>query len=117
MAAEEFNQSEIMRLVRDLVPATKSGVARWSIIRQDPETFALDTPAGSLTVHSAAGREHPYVLRLYDSEERKLFEMKTEVAPFYNASEAQLEDLFNAARDSVFDVSGTVERIRDSLGI
>ena len=117
MAPNDYNQREVIDLVEDLITATEKGDAQWELLCEPEELFGLSTPGGIVTIHSAGHREHPFVLRLFDANERKLYEMATEVAPFYNSPEALLERLFQAARNSVFDVGGTIRQIRGSLGI
>ena len=115
--AEDFNQREILDLVRDLIRTTEQGGAQWGTIDGIDEAFALNTPGGLVAVRSLGGRDHPFLFQLYDGSERKLFEMQTEKASFYHASETLIAELFWAARNSVFDVSGTIRNIRDSLGL
>jgi len=117
MAIDELNQREVASLVQDLIAATDSGQVSWEQMDEDGELFAMGSPGGLVSVGSMNGREHPFFLRIFDVDERKIYEMVTEVAPFYSGLEAQVAELFMSARNSVYDVRGTIERIRGSLGI
>ena len=117
MAFEDISQKDVIDLVEDLARATEAGTLTWNLFSDAEERFGLETPGGSVTIESRNNREHPFVLRLFDRTDKKIFEMQTEVAPFYNTPEMQLERLFGVARNSVFDVGGTIAQIRQSLDI
>jgi hypothetical protein len=108
---------EVMALVRDVLQDTKEGHLTWSQADDAGEAFDLETSGGSLRIVSVGKKEHPFRLLLFDTNIRKVFEMETEVASFYSEEESLLEALFRAAHASVYDVSGTVQRIRNSLDL
>jgi hypothetical protein len=117
MAIDELNQREVSSLVQDLIAATTSGQVDWEQMDEHGELFVMRSSGGLVSIGSMNGRDHPFFLRIFDADERKIYELLTEVAPFYGGLEAQVAELFVAARDSVYDVRGTIESIRDSLGI
>jgi hypothetical protein len=113
MAADE--QREILAFIADLIRATEAGEVQWE--QAGPEAFHVATPGGIVRIESLSDQDHPFVVQIYDAEERLIYEMRTELAPFYNEPEMLTSTLFHAARGSLFDVGGTIQRIRHSLGM
>ena len=108
-------QREILVFMADLIRATEAGAVRWE--QAGPEAFYVDTGDGIVRVESLGENDHPFVMQIWDEDDRLMYEMRTELAPFYNEPEAMAAALFSAARKSVFDIEGTIQKIRRSLGI
>jgi len=113
MAVEE--EREIFGFLGDLVKATAAGEVNWE--QTGPETFEVDTSSGGIRVQSLSEQDHPFVVQIFDEEGRLIYELRTEVAPFYNEPEVLAASLFAAARSSIYDVGGTIQRIRHNLGL
>jgi len=116
MAHNELDRHEVSSFVRDLILATREGRTKWSA-SDTAEFFYLETAGGTVNIRSEGEGEHPIVFRIYDDQGRQMYEMRTEVAPFYGREEGELAQLFAAARSSVFDVQGTLRNIRESLDL
>jgi hypothetical protein len=117
MASGDLEQHEVFALISDLIRATDAGELQWKPSESTADFFYLETPGGTVNVQSEGGQGHPFIFRIFDGEDRQLYENKTEVAPFYSPEEEMVARLFAAAKASAYDVRGTVRRIRQSLGL
>lgn len=117
MMSSDLSRQEIYAFVDDLIAATNSGAARWQESSDSSDFFFLETRGGTVNVESMAAGGHPFVFRIFDDTGRKMYELHTEIAPFYSPEEERLAELYAAARNSVYDVSGTVLKIRRALGL
>ena len=117
MAFEDPSEGEIISFVRDLIRATTANEVRWVQEDEDGRLFYISSGGGIVYVGNVGNEDHPFFLQIFDTDERKLYELRTEVAPFYSELEMLISQLFKAARGSIYDVRGTIKGIRDSLGI
>lgn len=115
---DEKDQSEVFSFVRDLVGATDGGDLQWESQDSSGTSFSLSTPTGIVYITSLGGSKgHPYVLTICDPDDRQIFEARSELGNWYNEQEELLALLFAAARRSVFDVTGTIQRMRNALNL
>lgn len=117
MPMHEEDRLEVFGFVRDLIQATNRGVLTWTG-NQDGTAFSLETPNGTVYIASLGGSNgHPYVVTVVDPSGREVFEYRTELGDWYNEDEDLIARLFTAAHRSLFDVSGTIKRMRRSLDL
>lgn len=103
-------------LIRRLAEATRRGTVPW--VLSSPGRFDVETHSGRVSVWSAdADDQHPFVFQVVNPAGTPIMSHETMVGQEYQDWEAEVADLYQAARNKALGVDEVLTGLEADLGL